>query len=1013
MATRIALFALCLLPLWASAQSPIPTDTKDYQTARKRLYIGTDTARYFTAIKTVLEASNTHKHVPTAKAVYDYIQTVLPVLTAGTGISITGTYPALTIANTGDLSATNELQDLSLSGQTLSLTSDATTVTLPIIGVAAGTGISVSTTTGTAVVTNTGDTNAADDITTATSLGGDLTGTLPNPTVDGLQGRAVLSTAPSTGEVLKWNGTAWAPAADGGGAAGHTLKDDGTSMTARTGANFISTSTVTAALTDDAAGDETEIRMTVPADGITATEIATNAVGASEIAADAVGSSEIAADAVGSSEIATDAVGAAEIAADAVGASELASTAVAAGTYTNATVTFDADGRATSAISGTAPVTGTGTTNYVPKWTSASVLGNSSIIDDGQVGIGTTPSSLFRLKVDGDIALSGRTEAGQQGVLWGKQYGGHIRDVSSGIVEDLYFPYPWNPFRRLIVFTPLFNEGTGVSDTSHVFRFSAQQGNYSFTSMGAKTYYSYRGSKQYVEIDGKDNRDNGIRFGYNNGGLNYSRSEIYATYNADYSSNISFYGAKVGNIAYTQEQNRLILILGDRGPNGVVAIPDSSRLLVGANNGTYSSTPGVLTVNGIGSSSATYTAVFHNSTRSSNSLVIQDDSKVGISTSTPTQPLDVNGNTRLRSALYDGLNSPGSSGNILSSTGSATQWITAAALVAAGNALTTATSFAGDVTGVYNNLQLGTGVVGATELASTAVTAGTYGSATQVPVITFDADGRATGVTNTTITTADGNGIYSGSGSTPGGGSQVTLTDANPLILYSTATSGNPLRYTIAQGGGIQYNNTSAVVLNRVYSTGSAFINESTTRQQTIQGATSVNLLATDGIKAGLFTVNENNYVTLPSYATFPTVTGGNKTGWNSTLNRITYADGGVEKLVANVADDIQGTYTLYAASNNLGYDEHYAEFDANAGAITVTVGPDMKEHIPYTVRCRRNGTNLITFEADVGYYVGVDGDSTIPGDASIAVGGGGSGIQAPYKIYTLIRVGSVIWLND
>lgn len=47
----------------------------------------------------------------------------------------------------------------------------------------------------------------------------------------------------------------------------------------------------------------------------------------------------------------------------------------------------------------------------------------------------------------------------------------------------------------------------------------------------------------------------------------------------------------------------------------------------------------------------------------------------GIGTTEPTQKLDVNGNVRFRSRLYASNNSAGSSGQVLSSTGTGTQWI--------------------------------------------------------------------------------------------------------------------------------------------------------------------------------------------------------------------------------------------------------------------------------------------------------------------------------------------------
>src|SRR5690606_37591435 len=118
--------------------------------------------------------------------------------------------------------------------------------------------------------------------------------------------------------------------------------------------------------------------------------------------------------------------------------------------------------------------------------------------------------------------------------------------------------------------------------------------------------------------------------------------------------------------------------------------------------------------------------------------------------------------------------------------------------------LTISTNFSGDVTGLYNNLQLGTGVVGSTELASSGVNAGSYGTvggtAAYFPVLTIDEDGRITSA-NTAVFTLDfenpltfGNGLTRSGNTINLGGSlnaDTRIYIGNTDVLFFDFATGN------------------------------------------------------------------------------------------------------------------------------------------------------------------------------------------------------------------------------
>jgi hypothetical protein len=392
------------------------------------------------------------------------------------------------------------------------------------------------------------------------------------------------------------------------------------------------------------------------------------------------------------------------------------------GTYPSFTITN------TSAGGGT--ITGSGTTNYVSKFTGTSAIGNSSIFDDGNVGIGTA-SPVYKLDVDsgsGQIAARFYNSSNVSTVVYigdtgNSDYSDLILQSNSGNGEifkvgTVYSSYggtlslniynsngaiafhPNNTANAMFIAT---NSNVGIGTTSPYSLL--QVGNPEQTTPAELTIASrYDGGGPILNF----------RTDHPSNANQWNMARIVATDDGNYNGRIEF--RTTNSSGHTGVQPTTKMVIKATGNVGIGTTNPTAKLYIeggsanwnettpGLSVGTIHLDPGV-TTNDFGNA-ITFGASDQNSgtdsqagiyvrsdgaygtkmyfattdsyvTGSKTRMYISEGGSVGIGNTAPSQILHVTGNIRVTGAYYDSSNAAGTSGQILSSTGTGTSWIAA------------------------------------------------------------------------------------------------------------------------------------------------------------------------------------------------------------------------------------------------------------------------------------------------------------------------------------------------
>jgi hypothetical protein len=192
------------------------------------------------------------------------------------------------------------------------------------------------------------------------------------------------------------------------------------------------------------------------------------------------------------------------------------------------------------------------------------------------------------------------------------------------------------------------------------------------TSASSASYSNFYGSNAGSSATNAS-YSNFFGFGAGSNASSASFSNFYGPntgVNATSASNSNFFGNSTGANATNASYSNLFgfqVGLSWSGQN-----IGSNNIIIGKNISLPNATANAMNIGGV-----LFGTGFHTSIASWPSLVPTSGGKIGVLTVSPTQELHVDGNIRVEDAYYDSNNEPGTSGQILSSTVTGTDWVDA------------------------------------------------------------------------------------------------------------------------------------------------------------------------------------------------------------------------------------------------------------------------------------------------------------------------------------------------